>query len=208
MKKATCFAALLGMGLALAPCGFAQAPEAAPAEATAVPAIPPDQQPTTEQLAKLFELMRFKQQMATMTKMMPTLMQQQFSAQIKQMQKDHPEKAPMTEEQQQASAKVMGKFMERAMSINTSDELIADMSALYQKHLSRSDVDGIIAFYSSPAGQHMLDRTPVIMSEFMPTVMKRVQERMKPIVEEMTKEMEAITKTSAPAPAADKPAQK
>jgi hypothetical protein len=212
MNRTCKFAAVIGMGLALASCTvFAQepaAPQAAPSapEAVAAPVIPPDQRPTREQLAKLFDVMRVKEQLASMTKMMPTLMQQEFAAQFKQMQKDHPERAPMTEEQQQASAKVMSKFMGRVMNLYTSDEMTTDMTSIYQKHLTWSDVDGMIAFYGSPAGQHMLDIVPVIMKEFMPVVMQRMQERIKPLTDEMTKEMEETTKSSSPA--ADKPAQK
>ncbi len=195
-------AIVLGMGLSLASWAAAQSPAdqpaASPAQAAVTTAaIPLDQQPTKEQLAKLFEVMRVRQQMASVTKMMPAMMQQQMQAQIKQMQKDHTEMKSMTEEQQQAFGKVMNKYMERVMNIYTSDEMFADMSAIYQKHLTRSDVDGIITFYSSPAGQHMLDMVPVIMQEFMPIEMQRMQERIKPLIDEMTKEMGDTIKSSS-----------
>jgi hypothetical protein len=199
MKKTFCIAVVIGMGLALVPRAVsAQVPADQPAASPAPAAvIPLDQQATKEQLAKLFELMRVREQLASVTKLMPTLLQQQMQAQFQQSQKDHPEMASMTEEQQQAFGKVMNKYMERVMTLYTSDEMIADMSALYQKHLTRSDVDGMIAFYSSPAGQHMLDIVPVIMQEFMPMVMNRVQERIKPALDEMTKEMEGVIKPSS-----------
>ncbi len=207
MKKTNCIAAVIGMGLAMVPWAvLAQAPAVQPADtptAAATAAIPADQQPSKEQLAKLFELMRLRDQLATITKMMPAMMQQQMTAQIKQMQQDHPEMASsMAEEQQQAST----KFMERAMDLYPADEMIADMAGLYQKHMTRSDVDGIIVFYSSPAGQHLLDIQPVIMQEYMPLVMQRVQERLKPLTDEMIKEMKEIPKSQTPS--ADKPAQK
>lgn len=47
---------------------------------------------------------------------------------------------------------------------------------------------------------------PVIMKEFTPTVMQRIQERSRPLIEEMSKEIEAITKPQTPS--ANKPAQK
>jgi len=211
MNRKCKFAAVIGMGVALASWTVsAQAPEAQQAgesapDAVTAQVIPPDQQPTQEQLAKLFEVMRVKEQLASVTKMMPALMQQQMQAQAKQMQKGHPEMASMTEEQQQASAKVMSKYMGRVMNLYTPDEMTADMAAIYQKHLTQADVDGMIAFYSSPAGQHMLDVVPVIMKEFMPVVMQRINERIKPLTDEMTKEMAEISKSTPPA---DKPAQK
>jgi hypothetical protein len=208
MKKAICFAAALGM-MMLTCAAFAQLPAAQPSTApvaAASMAIPADQQPTKEQLIKLFELMRVRDQLATVTKMMPALVQQQMKAQMQQMRKDHPEMALMSEEKQQAAGMVMDKFMARVFDIYTPDEMISDMAGIYQKHLSRSDVDGMIAFFSTPAGQHMVAMTPVIMQEYMPMVMQRMQERMKPLTDEMSKEMEQIAKPAAPS--TDKPAEK
>lgn len=210
MKKTICFAAALGV--MMLPCAaFAQAPAAqpstAPAAVMAEPSgLPADQQPTKEQLIKLFELMHVRDQLASVTKMIPALVQQQMKTQMQQMQNNHPEMAAMSEEKQQAAGIVMDKFMARVFDIYTPDEMISDMAGIYQKHLSRSDVDGMIAFYSSPAGQHMVAMTPVIMQEYMPLVMQRMQERMKPLTDEMSKEMEQIAKPAAPA--SDKPAAK
>jgi hypothetical protein len=67
--------------------------------------------------------------------------------------------------------------MERASGLYKSDEMIANMTAPYQKYLTRSDVDGIIALYSSPAGQRLLDIQPVIMQEYLPLVMQRMLDR-------------------------------
>lgn len=204
MKKAVSITALLGM--ILLPCTvYAQASGVnfgvAPTASTAIPA---DQQATKEQLTKLFELMKVRDQLASVTKMMPAMMQQQMQAQMEQMKNDHPELAAMSDEQQQEAARVMNKFMTRVFDVYPADEMIADMAAIYQRHLTRSDVDGIIVFYSSPAGQHMVAMTPVIMQEYMPLVMQRMQERMKPLIDEMGKEMEAIAKPATPS--ADKPA--
>lgn len=207
MKSGCRFAIALGIGLALAPWAVAQAPAQQPGGSQIVaPVIPADQQATKEQLAKLFELMRVREQLASMTKIMPQMAQQQMQAQFKQMQKDHPELAKMTVEQEQASEKVMGRFMEKVMTLLTADEMEADMAALYGKYLTRSDVDGMIAFYSSPAGEHMLNMMPVITQEYMPTVTQRMQDRVNPLADEMTKEMIEAMKASAPSP--EKPAAK
>jgi hypothetical protein len=191
MKKMLFIAVVLSM--ALTPCAMvAQAPAAAPV----VSAIPADQQATKEQLAKLFETMRFKEQLASVSKMMPTIMQQQFAEQARQMRKDHPERPAMTDEQQKASAEVMTKFMDKAINLYGSDEMMNQMGAIYQRHLTGADVEAITAFYASPAGQHMVAMSSVMMQEFMPAMMKNMQERIKPLIEEMDKEMQAIAKTS------------
>ena len=148
MSNVTRIVAIIGLSLATVPMGiFAQTPADEPTGANSAAAtIPLDQQPTKEQLAKLFELLRLKQQLAAVTQIMPGLMQQQFNATTKDFQKDHPEMKPTTPEQQQAIAQVMSKFTSQAMSLYGPDEMIQDMSSLYQKHMTRSDVDGIIAF--------------------------------------------------------------
>lgn len=201
MRRIGLEAMVLGVGLAMS--GSATWAQANEAPATAPVVIPEDQQASKEQLGRLFDVMRIKQQMAGITRTMPALMQQQFQQQLQQMQKDNPKMNSLNQEQQQAMSNVMSRFMQQAMTLYGSDELIADMTALYQKHLSRVDVDSTIVFYSSPAGQHVLDMVPTIMQEFMPTVTQKTQDRMKPLILEMTKEMAEIT-----TPGADKPSQK
>jgi hypothetical protein len=166
---------------------------------TSASVLPSDQQPTKEQLAKLFEVMRLRQQMQSAMKMMPAMIQQQVAAQNKEMTHKLRGGGSLTPEQQAAVDKLQSQFMKKAFDIYTIDEMLDDMTGLYQRHLSRSDVDAFIAFYSSPAGQHLLDQQPAIMQEYMPIVMKRVQERSKILADEMAKEMEEIIKSAAPA---------
>jgi uncharacterized protein len=201
MKKAICIAAAIGMGLAMASWpARAQTPAVRKADkpvaavTAAQTTIPSDQQPTKEQLTKLFQLMRVQDQLDSITKIMPQMMQQSMEEQLKQAQKAHPDVA-MTTEQQKAFSKIMDKYMGRVMNLITADEMIADISKIYQKHLSRSDVDGIIAFYGSPAGQHLLDKQAVILQEYMPVIMNRMQDRIQPLTEEMTKDIEGIVKS-------------
>lgn len=176
--------------------GLMASPMAAVAQQAMSTTVPADQQPSKEQLAKLFELMRVKEQFAATTKMMPAMVQQQFGEQLQAMQKDYPGMGSLSDEQKQALQKVMARYMEKAMSVYSADEVVADMSELYQQHLTRTDVDSIITFYGSPAGQHMLDVVPVIMQEFLPKVMRKSQERMRPLIMEMTKEMADAVKAA------------
>jgi uncharacterized protein len=139
---------------------------------------------------------------ASLSKTLPALMQQQITARMKQMQQNNPALAFPTQEQQQAISKITNRFMERVLDLYKSDEMIADVTELYQKYLTRSDVAGIIAFYSSPAGQRLLDIQPVIM----PLVMQRMQDRVKTSTDEMQRELMERIKPNAPS--ADKPTQK
>jgi hypothetical protein len=193
----------VAVAIGAAPFVVAQAPVARPKSAIVVPV---DQRPTNEQLTRLFEVMRIREQIASTSKMMPQLMQQQFSEQLENMEKEHPELSSMKEEQRQAASGIMQKYMTRATGVYTTNEMLADMKAIYQRHLSRSDVDGIIAFYSSPAGQHMLDMVPVIMQEYMPAAMEKMQVKMRPLIEDMQKELTELVESSGPG--ANKPDQK
>jgi len=203
-------AAVFGLGLALAPwTAFAQVSADQP-QATSVSAtvIPIDQQPTKEQLAKLFEVMRLRKQMDSVMKMMPTMVQQQIKTQMQELTSKMPGGKQISPEQQAAIDKMMGKYMEKAFSIYPVDEMIDDLTVIYQNHVSSSDVDVFIAFYSSPAGQRLLDQQPAIMQEYMPLVMKHTQERTKTLTDDLTRDLNGIIESPSSAPAAppDKPA--
>ena len=203
MKKF--FATALVIGFVVS-ASFVRSQEGPPpaASTTASPestpsAIPPDQQPTKQQLAKLFELMKIREQTASMTQTLTGMIQQQLQQQEKEMTANQPESANLTPEKQEALDKVMNRFLEKAISIYTVDEMLDDMAGIYQKHFTREDVNAYIAFYSTPAGQRLLQVTPVIMQEYVPVVMQRVQERSKALTDEMSKEIADVLKSSAPA---------
>jgi hypothetical protein len=163
-----------------------------------VPVIPPDQQATKEQVAKLFAAMHTREQINSMMKMFPAMIQQQVRQQEKEMTENQSAGTNLTPEQQAALDKVMNRFLDKAMNLFTVDEMIDDMAAIYQRHFTRDDVNAYIAFYSTPAGQHLLQITPVIMQEYMPIVMQRLQERSKDLTAELSKEITDVLKSSAP----------
>lgn len=47
------------------------------------------------------------------------------------------------------------------------DDMINALIPIYQRHLSKTDVDEIIRFYASPAGQKLLREQPQILQESM-----------------------------------------
>ena len=174
-------------------------------------AIAPENQATTEQLAKLFDVMRIKQQMQSMRMMVPGMVQQQIQSAMKQTEADLPAGSKLTPEKREKMQAIMNKYVGKAMDLYPTDEMLTDMTAIYQKHLSKDDVEGLIAFYSSPAGQHLLDAQPVIAQEYMPMVMGKVAQRSQAMTKEMMREMAEVVPSSKPAtakPATTKPAAK
>ncbi len=209
MQKFVALGIFSALGLALALTSLsasAQIPALGATAAGQAPAaasvIPIDQQPSKEQLAKLFDAMRVRDQMKAMRTMVPSMVQQQIKEQSRQMSAG----TKLSPDQQVRAEKIIARYTERAMDVYPPEEMIDDMTGIYQRHLSREDVEGMIAFFTSPAGQHLLDQQPVIMQEYMPVVMKRVTERSKTLTAEMMKEMAAATQSVKPA--ATKPANK
>jgi hypothetical protein len=169
MKERFCVAVLTGFALvALAP-AQSSGPQSAPAGQTVVAteaAIPVDQQASKEQLRKLFEVTRMRQQFDEMMKMLPNMgVQQQKRVQMHQLTAKLPGARQLTPEQQKAMGKLMNRYMEKARSLYPADEVIEEAIAVCQRHITREDADVYIAFFSSPPGQRFLDAQPAIMKE-------------------------------------------
>lgn len=209
--KQTAFAAVLGIGFLLTPWTvFAQTaavqPSAGPAPAIQPEEQPPPDQPTREQLAKLFEVMRVREQMQSMLKIFPAMIQQQMQSHATDLTAKLSGGAALTPEQQAAMAKVTNTYMEKVLSAYSFNDMVDDMAAVYQRHLSRTDVDAYIVFFQSPAGQHLLDQQPVIMQEYMPMAMKRMQGAIKGLTGDMAKDLQECIMPAEPAK--DKTVQK
>jgi uncharacterized protein len=78
------------------------------------------------------------------------------------------------------------KTLDEALKAMPFDEITEAMIPTYQKHFTRSDVQAMNAFYSSPVGQKVLQELPAVMQDglqdAMPILNKYVsdfKERMK-----------------------------
>ena len=58
-------------------------------------------------------------------------------------------------------------FAEKLFQGMQIDEMVNAMVPIYQKHLTREDIDSIVAFYSSPVGQKLQREQPAMMQEGM-----------------------------------------
>jgi len=200
-------ATICGAILLLLPtAGLAQAaPEAAPnSSAPAASTIAPADQATKEQLAKLFEAMRIRDQMQSMRRIIPTAVESQLKEQMQAMMAQNSSGPKLTADQREQFDRLMQKYMEKAVNLYPIDEMLADMTVLYQHYLTREDVDAMIAFYGSTAGQHLLDAQPKIAREYMPLVMQRMSERTKVLTAEMMKDVAALKESSEKAQPAKK----
>lgn len=58
-------------------------------------------------------------------------------------------------------------FFEGVFKNMPVDEMVDAMVPIYQKHLTKDDLDGILAFYASPVGQKLQREQPAMMQEGM-----------------------------------------
>jgi uncharacterized protein len=168
------------------------------ASPAAAPSIPPGQIPSKEQLAKLFEVMRLRDQMQGLMNTIPAMVKAQVQSQMGDIMAKLAPGAQLTDDQQAQLAALITKYVDKATNVYTIDSMISDMTTVYQHHLSKTDVDAMIAFYASPAGQHLLDAQPAIMKEYTPIVMQRQRQATDQLTEEMQKDLENFTKSISP----------
>lgn len=74
------------------------------------------------------------------------------------------------------------------------DEMIDAMVPIYQKHLTKSDLDAVIAFYSSPAGQKFIKEAPAMMSEAMQVGGEIGRSRMSDVNDRLQKRIDDLAK--------------
>lgn len=87
------------------------------------------------------------------------------------------------------------------------DEMIDAMVPIYQKHLTKSDLDAVIAFYSSPAGQKFIKESPAMMSEGMQVGGEIARSRMSDLNTRLQKKIDDLAKEMQPAEPAKEKAQ-
>jgi hypothetical protein len=86
-----------------------------------------------------------------------------------------------------------------------TDELFDAMIPIYQRHLTKGDVDAIVAFYATPTGQKVIREMPAIASEAMQASMGIVQKRMAQTMQRVQDEVAQEQKKDDPN--SKKPAQ-
>ncbi|HVM93214.1 MAG TPA: DUF2059 domain-containing protein [Terriglobales bacterium] len=75
----------------------------------------------------------------------------------------------------------MNKMMDGMFKDMPWDEMIQAMVPAYQKHLTKGDIDAIVAFYSTGAGQKLLRESPAMMAESMQAMMPIMQKYMEKV---------------------------
>ena len=144
-------------------------------------AAPSDAPATKEQILKLFDVMDIHKQTRAM---MATIERQTRTTSTEALKARYPRITPEQLDR-------VNKISEESMRDFPVDAMLDDMIPIYQKHLTGTDVDAMIAFYSSPTGKKLMQQLPQITQEAMQASNARVQKHIDAVlqrVEEMMKE--------------------
>lgn len=199
----------LAVCLLAASFSFAQAPAPSPAPA------PSSDGPEREQILKLIDLLRVRNQMK---EVMGQLREQVHAGALQNLRARATRPTPEQIAAVNQSVDEQVDEMERKYPLS---QMIEDIIPVYQKHLTRSDLESMIAFYQSPIGQKILDELPAMMQETMQVASTHMQPIVEAALDNVDKKIQQLTADEAskypdrpalkkkPAtPAAKKPAQK
>jgi len=126
--------------------------------------VAPDEA-SKQDVQKLFDLMASREQVR---QLMDQMFAQMRAINRQEMKKKHPD---ITEEEL-ARAERGSEELIRNFPI---DEMLNDMVPVYQRHFTKTEIDGLTAFYSSPVGQKFLHEMPAVTAETMQAAMPRIQ---------------------------------
>jgi hypothetical protein len=72
------------------------------------------------------------------------------------------------------------------------DEMTQAMAPAFQKHLTKGDIDNLIAFYSTPTGEKLLREMPSILAEGMQSMMPIMTKYMETVQQRLLKETDVM----------------
>lgn len=111
-------------------------------------------------LKKLFELIKSEEMVDKMTQNLIPLFRKQAEENIKG-------------EDEKEKFNVFMDFMMGELKSMTMKMVNEDMVVIYDKHFTHQEIKDLIRFYESPTGKKMIEKTPVVMKEFMEAMMSK-----------------------------------
>ena len=152
--------------------GFAQTPADAPA--------------TKEDVERYFQAVHSHDMML---KMMEAMSQPMHQSAHEQCEKDK-DKLPADCEAR------INNMLDAMMKELPFDEMMQAMVPAYQKHFTKGDMDALIAFYSTPTGQKVLQELPAVMGEGMQAMMPIMRKSVEKMTERAEHEVAQMMKGS------------
>ena len=173
----------------------------------ALPQARADEASRKAKVQELFTVMRLDH---TMDQLLGSIQQQTNS-----MMRTMPGYDAMTPEQQKIVTEYQNKVSTLANTSIGWKAMEPDMVNLYASTYDEHEIDGLIAFYKSPVGQTMLDKTPELNAKSVQFTKQRaqtLQPQLRELMQQFSTQFAAASKVpppaaggSAPAPAASAP---
>ncbi len=156
---------------------------------------PADPPATREEVQKYLEVMHSREMMLKMMDAMTKPMHQMIHEQYEK------DKDKLPADFEARTNKLIDDYLKKF----PWEEMLQAMVPVYQKHFTKGDMDHLVAFYSTPTGQKVLQELPAITGEAMQAMMPIMRERMEAMnrdlqqqVAEMIKESEARSGQNPP----------
>jgi hypothetical protein len=87
---------------------------------------------------------------------------------------------------------VIETTMREMTSNDMIDEMIDALVPIYQRHFSKADLDGMLAFYTSPVGQKFQSEQPAITQESMQAVGNIISAKLPELTKQMKAQMDKM----------------
>lgn len=129
-------------------------------------------------IEEMFRLINMDRMIQQTTSQMKTVIDQQMS------------EMKLPPEAQAAAQESEGKIMELVAERMSWAKMKPAYIQLYSEVFTDEELDGILAFYKSPAGRAMLEKTPLLMTKSMALVQKQMGD-IQPEIQKMMQELEA-----------------
>ena len=150
---------------------------------------------TKEDVQQLLALMQTRKQIDSM---MITFRQQNQAMTKTMVEKITPK---LTEQQKADILRHSEESFQKMMSTMPFDEMINAMIPAYQHQITHNDMQELIKFYSSPAGQRFIEKMPTLMAEAMqsaqPVMQKWLETQLPAVMDDAQEYAKAVTQESS-----------
>lgn len=167
----------------------------APAPAVAPATVPAADQPSRDDVLKLLSIVHVQDQIEDM--------QNELAGQIADNIIGDLDLKQITPEQQARLHDAALASVDDVRSAYPTSQMIGDLIPVYQKHLTRADVQSAIAFFTTPAGQKFITEAPQMMQEALVISRPKIEqaiEAVRPKIEERMRAALATQPDAKPAP--------
>ena len=157
----------------------------APAQPSTAKKAAQSEKATEAQVLKLLDMLQIRDNLKITLDAMKTQMQHGSEQMLKE------KIAKPTD----AQIKTVNQIVDEEFAKISMDDLVHDVVPIYQRHLTKSDVAALIAFYSSPVGQKLRREQPAMMKESMEATSAGQREKMEQLLARVELRLEQFIET-------------